>query len=56
MKTITIDTAISYVWGLFTNEPDFSYLTYYFHRQDNNNLTYTLFLEDIKGDWDYEEI
>lgn len=53
---MSIDTAISYVIGLFTDEPDFSYLTYFFHKQEDNNLTYYLFLEDIKGDWDYETI
>ena len=55
MRTITIDDAISYVVGLFTDEPDFSYLTYYFHKPETNNLTYMLFLEDINGDWDNEK-
>lgn len=50
MKTITIDEAISYVVGLFTDEPDFTYLTYYFHTPNDNNLTYTLFMSDINGD------
>lgn len=53
---MSIDIAISYVINLMSTEPDFSYLTYYFHRHNDNNLTYTLFLEDINEDWNYEEV
>ena len=56
MKTITIDKAISYVIGLFTDEPNFSYLTYYFHTYTDNSLTYNLFISDINGDWEHEDL
>ena len=56
MKTITIDKAISYVIGLFTDKPNFSYLTYYFYTYTDNSLTYNLFISDINGDWEHEDL